>query len=243
MDDTGKNGGSKTDIADGYAHTATASAGDIIDYQLISTLPSITSESTYLTCYTFIDTLSSGLSYNKNDVVLEFFTDDECTDLVTKWTEADGKFKASYTTTADNESVMTIEMTEAGLTELNTSKNVYKAADMVNSGYSDCTLRITYAATVDSDNSVVYGDSGNPNEVVLTWKRSSSDYYDTLIDDAHVFTYGIDLTKMFSDGAGNFENVEFIDRGYDNIVEKLAAVGADIRRVTYIDPNIGRSAV
>ena len=210
VDDTGKNGGSTTDISDGYAHTATASTGDVIDYQLISTLPSITSESTYLTCYTFIDTLSSGLSYNKNDVVLEFFTDDECTDLVTKWTEADGKFKASYTTTADNESVMTIEMTEAGLTELNTSKNVYKAADMVNSGYSDCTLRITYAATVDSDNSVVYGDSGNPNEVVLTWKRSSSDYYDTLIDDAHVFTYGIDLTKMFSDGAGNFENVEFI---------------------------------
>lgn len=210
VNDTGKNGGSKTDIADGYAHTATASAGDIIDYQLISTLPSITSESTYLTCYTFIDTLSSGLSYNKNDVVLEFFTDDECTDLVAKWTEADGKFKVSYTTTIDNESVMTIEVTEAGLAEINTSKNVYKAADMVNSGYSDCTLRITYAATVDSDNSVVYGDSGNPNEVVLTWKRSSSEYYDTLIDDAHVFTYGIDLTKMFSDGAGNFENVEFI---------------------------------
>ena len=86
----------------------------------------------------------------------------------------DGKFKVSYTTTADNESVMTIEMTETGLAELNSSKSVYKAADMVNSGYSDCTLRITYAATVDSDNSVVYGDSGNPNEVVLTWKRSSS---------------------------------------------------------------------
>ena len=47
---------------DGYAHTGTASAGDVIDYQIISTLPSITSESTYLTCYTFVDTLSSGLS-------------------------------------------------------------------------------------------------------------------------------------------------------------------------------------
>jgi len=210
VDDTGKNGGSTTDISDGYAHTATASAGDIIDYQLISTLPSITSESTYLTCYTFIDTLSSGLSYNKNDVVLEFFTDTECTDSVAKWTEADNKFTVSYTTTEDNESVMTIEMTEAGLAELNSSDSVYTNADMVNSGYSDCTLRITYAATVDSDNSVVYGDVGNPNEVVLTWKRSSSEYYDTLIDDAHVFTYGIDLTKMFSDGAGNFENVEFI---------------------------------
>ena len=63
---------------------------------------------------------------------------------------------------------------------------------------------------MDSDNSVVYGDGGNDNKVVLTWKRSSSEYYDTLVDDAHVYTYGIDLTKQFSDGKGDFKNVEFM---------------------------------
>lgn len=72
------------------AHTGTASAGDTIDYQIISTLPSITSESTFLSCYTFVDTLSKGMTYNKGDVVLEFFTDAACTDSVAKWTEADG---------------------------------------------------------------------------------------------------------------------------------------------------------
>ena len=210
IDDTGKNGGSATDITDGYAHTGTASAGDVIDYQIISTLPSITSQSTYLTCYTFIDTLSSGLSYNKNDVVLEFFTDDACTDLVTTWTEADGYFTVSYTDAADGAHVMTIEMTARGLEEINSSKVVYPGASMVNSGFSDCTLRITYQATMDSDNTVVFGDSGNPNDVVLTWTRSNTAYYDTLVDDAHIYTYGIDLTKLFSDGAGNFQNVEFI---------------------------------
>ena len=208
--DTGKNGGSTTDITDGFAHTGTASAGDVIDYQIISTLPSITSESTYLTCYTFVDTLSSGLSYNKNDVVLEFFTDENCTDLVTTWKEADGYFTVKYTDAADGGHVMTIEMTSRGLTEINSSKAVYPGASMVNSGYSDCTLRITYAATMDSDNSVVFGDDGNPNDVVLTWKRSNTSYYDTLVDDAHVYTYGIELTKLFSDGKGNFDNVEFI---------------------------------
>ena len=207
--DTGKNNGSN-DITDGYAHTGTASDGDVIDYQLISTLPSITSESTYLTCYTFVDTLSKGLSYNKNDVVLEFFTDKACTQSVARWTEADGKFSVSYNTTAENESVMTIEMTAAGLAEINTSKAVYTEAGMVNSGYSDCTLRITYTATVNSDDSVVYGDAGNPNDVVLTWKRSSSDFYDTLVDDAHVYTYGLELTKLFSDGKGDFSKAEFI---------------------------------
>ena len=208
--DTGKNGGSTTDITDGFAHTGTASAGDVIDYQIISTLPSITSESTYLTCYTFVDTLSSGLSYNKNDVVLEFFTDEACTDLVTTWKEADGYFTVNYTDAADGAHVMTIEMTSRGLAEINSSKAVYPGASMVNSGFSDCTLRITYAATMDSDNSVVFGDDGNPNDVVLTWKRSNTNYYDTLVDDAHVYTYGIELTKLFSDGKGNFANVEFI---------------------------------
>lgn len=30
-------------------------------------------------------------------------------------------------------------------------------------------------------------------------KRTSGDYYDTLIDDCHVFSFGLDLTKLFSD--------------------------------------------
>ena len=208
--DTGKHQGSASSITDGYAHTGTASAGDTIDYQIISTLPSITSESTYLSCYTFVDTLSKGLTYNKSDVVLEFFTDAACTDSVAKWTEADGKFTVAYNTTSAGESVMTIEMTAAGLIEINSSKAVYSGASMVNSGYSDCTLRITYAAKMDSSNDLVFGDKGNDNKVVLTWKRSSQNYYDTLVDDCHVFSYGIDLTKLFSDGKGDFSKVEFL---------------------------------
>ena len=199
---TGKNNGT-AGITDGYAHTGTASGGDTVEYQIISTLPAITSESTYLTTYTFVDTLSKGLTYAKGDVVLEFFTDAACTDSVAKWTEADGKFTASYNTVDADES-MTIAMTQTGLTEINTSKAVYSAANMVNSGYSDLTLRITYTAKLDSDNSVAFGDDGNPNDVVLTWKRTSTDYSDMLADDCHLYTYGIDLTKKFSDGNGDF---------------------------------------
>ena len=202
-----KNDTGKTDT---YAHTGTASAGDTIDYQIISTLPSITSESTFLSCYTFVDTLSKGMTYNKGDVVLEFFTDAACTDSVAKWTEADGKFTVAYNTTDAGESVMTIEMSADGLKEINTSKAVYTEASMVNSGYSDCTLRITYAAKMDSSADVVFGDTGNDNKVVLTWKRTSETFYDTLVDDAHVYTYGIDLTKLFSDGKGDFSKVEFL---------------------------------
>ena len=101
---------SDTGKTDAYAHTGTASGGDIVEYQIVSTLPTITSESTYLTTYTFVDTLSKGLSYAKGDVVLEFFTDSACTDSVAKWTEADGKFSVAYNSVETGET-MTIAMT------------------------------------------------------------------------------------------------------------------------------------
>lgn len=208
--DTGKHGGSATDITDGYAHTGTASSGDTIDYQIISTLPSITSAASYLTDYSFVDTLSKGVSYKKGDVVLEFFKDDACTDKVVTWTEQSDRFLVSYNAAANGDSVMTITMTASGLNEINTSKAVYTEDSMVNSGYSDCTLRITYQGLMNSDSSVTYGDAGNPNSVVLTWKRSNTSYYDTLVDDCHVYIYGIDITKRFSDGKGDMSKVEFI---------------------------------
>ena len=210
-----------------YAHTATASSGDTLDYQIISTLPSITSESTYLSCYTFVDTLSKGLTYSKGDVAVAFYTDAACSDLIATWQETDGFFSVAYNTTEEGESVMTIEMTEQGLAEINTSKAVYADATMVNSGFSDCTVRITYTAMMDSDNSVAFGDNGNDNKVVLTWKRTSENYFDTLVDDCHVFTYGIDLTKMFSDGKGNFENVQFILKNDTDSYYVKAELNAD----------------
>ena len=202
QNDTGK--------TDAYAHTGTASAGDTIDYQIISTLPSITSEATYLSCYTFIDTLSAGLTYTKGDVTLEIFSDAACKNAVTTWKEADGYFTVSYNDVQDGKTAMTVEMTAKGLAEINNSQAVYANASMVNSGFSDCTMRLTYTAKMDSDNSLVVGDKGNDNKVVLTWKRTSESYYDTLVDDAHIYTYGIDLTKLFSDGKGDFSKVEFL---------------------------------
>ena len=113
---TGKHNGSLTDIKDSYAHTATASAGDVVDYQIISTLPTITSKASSLSEY-------------------------------------------------------------------------------------------TYAATLTSDAQM--GNKDNPNEVELTWKRTNTTYYDTLKDCCHVYTYGIDVLKQFSDNGGNLRNVKF----------------------------------
>ena len=199
---TGKNTGSLTDIKDGYAHTATASAGDTVDYQIVSTLPTITSKASSLSEYTYVDTLSKGIRYNKNDVVIEFFKDAVCTEKVATWAENSGKFAVAYDDTANT---MTIRMTDTGLSEINEATTVY--TDSVKHGYSDCTMRITYAATLTSDAQM--GDKDNPNEVELTWKRTNTTYYDTLKDCCHVYTYGIDILKQFSDNGGNVRNVKF----------------------------------
>ena len=199
---TGKNTGSLTDIKDGYGHTATASVGDVVDYQIISTLPTITSKASSLSKYTYVDTLSKGIRYNKSDVVIEFFKDAGCTDKIATWAVNSGKFTVGYDDTANT---MTIRMTDTGLAEINEAATVY--TDSVKRGYSDCTMRITYAATLTADAKL--GDTDNPNEVVLTWKRTNSTYFDTLKDCCHVYTYGIDVLKQFSDNGGNLRNVKF----------------------------------
>lgn len=200
---TGKHNGSLTDIKDGYAHTATASVGDTVDYQILSTLPTITSKASSLSEYTYVDTLSKGIKYNMNDVVIEFFRDSACTDKITTWDENSGKFTATYDDTANT---MTIRMTETGLVEINEATSVY--TDSVKRGYSDCTMRITYSATLTADAQM--GDTDNPNTVTLTWKRTNTTYYDTLEDCCHVYTYGIDVLKQFSDGKGDIQNVKFL---------------------------------
>ena len=199
---TGKNNGNPTDIADGYAHTASASIGDTVDYQIISTLPTITSKASSLSEYTYVDTLSKGIRYNKNDVVIEFFKDAGCTEKIATWDESSGKFTVAYDDAANT---MTIRMTDTGLSEINEAATVY--TDSVKRGYSDCTMRITYAAALTADAKM--GDTDNPNEVVLTWRRTNNTYFDTLKDCCHVYTYGIDVLKQFSDNGGNLRNVKF----------------------------------
>ena len=199
---TGKNTGTLTDIKDGYAHTATASVGDTVDYQIVSTLPTITSKASSLSEYTYGDTMSKGIKYNKQDVVIEFFRDAGCTDKIATWAVNSGKFTVGYDDTANT---MTIRMTDTGLAEINEATTVH--IDSVKRGYSDCTMRITYAATLTADAKL--GDTDNPNEVVLTWKRTTTTYFDTLKDCCHVYTYGIDVLKQFSDNGGNVRNVKF----------------------------------
>lgn len=222
--DTGMNDGSDS-ITDGYDHNATGSTGDKFEYQFVDKLPTITSAATKLTVWGWIDTLSKGLEYNgnsaantagllnghfnANDVEIHFYKDAACTEKITDWklTDTTPKFTVTYGTAANDATTMDVAVNAAGLNEINTATTVHTSG--TEKGYSGCYVRVTYSATLNQNADVVLGDEGNPNTVILRWQRTNMNYYDTLVDDAHVYSYGLELTKKFSDNNGNFANVNF----------------------------------
>lgn len=190
-----------------YADTQTATQGEILDYYLQSKLPHITSTSTYLTTYTFDDVLSKGMTYQKDAVVAIYDSKDAVKNTnknnvdasgalaVWKSNDTDAKFKTDYTN--GNSSTMKVSFTDSGLSEINKK-------------YSDKYIVVYYTAKVNTDGSTILGDKGNPNDVTLTWKRTSTDYYDVLKDECIVYTFGLDLTKKFTDGKGDATKVKFV---------------------------------
>mgnify|MGYP002285149438 CR=1 FL=1 len=150
-----------------YQSTVTASKAERLDYQFISKLPHITSSTTYLSTYTFNDT-----------------------------------------------------MAKAGLNELNKK-------------YSDKYIVVYYTAKVNTDDSVILGDKGNPNDVSLMWKRTNTNYYDILKDKCIVYSYGYDLTKKFSDSKGDATKVKFVVKNKtDNYYLVARADRAGVYQVT-----------
>lgn len=183
-----------------YKDIATGSEGDVMDYILVSRLPSITSEATYLKNFTFEDKLAAGLTYGK-DAVIKFYSDknsalaDDGTNLVATWNHGDPKPK--FTETYNGETglpSMTISLTEAGLKEINATPD---DANVNASKYSQMWMVVKYSARMNSDagKRPVLGDTGNTNDVKLTYNRTYEQNKDTLSDRARVYTYGINLVK------------------------------------------------
>ncbi len=214
-----------------YQSTVTASKAETLDYQFISKLPHITSSTTYLSTYTFNDTMAKGMTYGK-DAVIAIYENKDAADstnvnnvnksgalAVWKSSDTDPKFTATYGKSGDD-STMKIEMTKAGLSELNKK-------------YSDKYIVAYYTAKVNTDDSVVLGDKGNPNDVSLTWKRTSTNYYDILKDKCIVYSYGYDLTKKFSDSKGDPTKVKFVVQNKtDNYYLVARADRAGVYQVT-----------
>ncbi|XCP83524.1 SpaH/EbpB family LPXTG-anchored major pilin [Roseburia hominis] len=187
-----------------YRDIATASEGDKVDYIFVSHLPKITSEATYLTQYTFVDKMDKGLTYNRDAVI--YFYDNEVdaranntAKAVKTWKHGATQFTEVYEGSNSEYNQMTVSPTKGGLKEIDPS-------------LSQHWIVVSYSATVNSDASLILGDTGNTNDVKLTWKRTSMDFVDTLEDRARVYAFGIHLKKEFSDREkpGDASKVQFV---------------------------------
>lgn len=237
-----------------YRDTNTASAGDVLDYILVSKLPTITSKSTFLSEYTFTDILSAGLTYNK-DVKIAFYDNaadanaNNTANAKVKWDlESDNYFQDYVDVIVNNgnsawkdgSTQLTVKLKETGLNILNgdgtDGNNVYGHGNgkVSNNSYSDLYMVVYYTVTVNSDASLVLGDEGNENDVVLTWSRTSDNYYNTLEDRNYIYAYSLDLTKEFSDEEGDMSQVEFKLYNTTDAYYVMAEQSADDPAVWYV---------
>lgn len=220
---TAGKGGAGYSVDFEYRDTQTASAGDVLDYILVSKLPRITAKGSFLSEYTFRDVLSSGITYNE-DTRISFYDNaadaraNNTTNAVTTWdltTPQSGLASVTYEDVAGDAQRMTVKITEAGLITMNGSgtdgNNIAGQGNgqVSNNSYSDLYMVVSYTATVNSDKSLVLGDEGNPNDVTLTWSRTANSYYNMLEDRNYVYAYSLDLTKLFSDNQGDMSKVQF----------------------------------
>ena len=139
---------------------------------------------------------------------------------VWKTSDTDPKFAVTYVN-LEKIPRWRYEMTKAGLNEINKK-------------YSEQIYRCYYTADVNTDDTVVLGDKGNPNDVSLTWKRTSTDYWDILKDKWYRIQLGYILQQRnSSDSKGDATKVKFVVKNKtDNYYLVARADRAGVYQVT-----------
>lgn len=122
--------------------------------------------------YTFTDTMSKGLSYNKDMVI-----------------------KIGNVTLTENTDY-TLSFTKDADTGITTVKVNFVWANI--NQYQGKEIKFSYSATVNE--SAVIGPNGNTNDVILRYTNDpqTDSKTDSVPDETKVYTYGFDLTKLFN---------------------------------------------
>lgn len=229
-----------TDTED-FEDITTASEGDRLEYRIASRVPVVYTDASNYTKWTYEDIIAKGITYDQAvGATIKFFDTEELVTskesvanviwafgkrVVTKaaYDAADTEARKSmyaYVDYASDGTSMTVSLTPAGLEMMNADTDTIDPnTSTSNSQFQGKYLTVCYAATVDSNDEVILGDEGNENDVILTYKRTNTDYYETIKDVANVYTYCIDLTKEFEGALENGHDaseVQFVLRNADD---------------------------
>lgn len=217
-----------TDGTEKVADTDTTSIGDTVHFRLKGTVPSIPQNGNDITKYVLTDNISKGLT----PVTVEEEGTEKGTVKIDGVRTAGGnqalqlQSGEDYTVSAlssyneeekapeyDSGSTFTITFTKEGLTKL--------SAWAKNGGTNNREIYFYYSAVVN-ENAVVgpkaenaADNSGNPNEVKLTYQIAGNQEMNTSYDKVAEFTFGIDVTKQLNGKTegiveGNRKEIQFI---------------------------------
>lgn len=212
-----------------YGDTATVSEGDKVDYILVSHLPKITSTSSYLTKYEFVDSSVRGSRFNKDTKIYFFNTEAEAKECdpakaIEVWDTKSPYFEDKYAGGEGGIGTLQVSMTKEGLERIN---GLDTAVSPTHARMSEKYMVVYYSTVVNSSDNAILGDKGMTNDVVLTWRRTNMDDEDRLEDRARIFTYGLNLTKYFQKDGHTGTGA-----GKDAVVS-----GEDMSKVTFVLQN------
>lgn len=210
-----------TDGKETVADTDTTSIGDTVHFRLKGTVPSIPADGKNITKYVLTDNISKGLTpvtvEEEGTVKIDGVrTAGGKTPIVLESNDYKVTAPAGYVekeTEYQNGNTFTITFTEAGLTKL---------SDWAKDGGTDNREIYFYYSAVVNENAVVgpnekgaEKNSGNPNEVKLTYQIAGNQEMNTFYDKVAEFTFGIDVTKQLNgktDGitGNNRKEIQFI---------------------------------
>lgn len=197
------------------ANHASASVGDTLNFTLTSTVPDI-SEYTQGYQFSFVDTLSGGLTFNKGSVQVKIGEEDvtnSCT-IVNPST--------------DNGNALTIHFgTEKG----NLSDGLYDATGLFTNNAGK-TITVTYKATLNENAVVADGtddatDADNTNTVKVVYSNNpgTNGTGESGESKTHQYTFGFDLNK--TDGTNGLAGAQFQLKKGEDVIRLIAVAGQE----------------
>ena len=191
-------------------HTS-AQVGDKLTFTLTSKVPDVSEYDKYQ--FSFVDTLSKGLTFN-HDVTVKIGTDDGVV--------AAENYNVSTADGADDAEVVTIKLgTESG--------GIYDAKSLFD-GKAGQTITVTYTATVNSDAAVNGQDNPNSAHVEYSNKPGTNQTGTSEDDQTHQYTFGFDITKVDGEDTDTkLPNAEFeLQDASGAKIEVIAVTGAPV---------------
>lgn len=181
------NDSTDTSLSD-WKDSADHDVNDTVNYQITGTLPSKYDDYTTYK-YIFTDTMSKGLTYNKDAKVYAVGTDDTRKEITTSFTAAEST-RAEDNTKYSKANVLTLTCGDLKAIKDSSGNAIVKTG---------CTIVVEYTCTLN--NQCVIGSEGNPNKVDLTFSNNPNAGGEgstgkTPEDENIVFTYRVDVNKV-----------------------------------------------